>query len=146
MSLAFGGPRCLLVVAPHPDDEAIGAHALIARMRRRRVEVRILVVTDGHASHRGSARWPRSRLVRERRRETRRAMRGIGVPAGKIRFMGLPDGALSTVVALAHRQIGRDMRRAPTPLLVLAPSFEDDHPDHRVTALSRPLDVRACGG
>lgn len=134
MTIGIGKPRCLLVLAPHPDDEAIGAHVLIARLRRRGVEVRIVIVTDGHASHRGSLRWPRTRLVRERQRETRRAMSLVGVPAGKIRFLGLPDGALPVVAGQAYHRIAKEIRRAPTPLLVLAPSSYDHHADHRVTA------------
>lgn len=134
MRLGIGRPRCLLVVAPHPDDETIGAHTLIARLRRRGVEVRVLVVTDGRGSHPGSLIWPRSRLVRERRRESRLAMRRIGVAAGQTRFLGLPDGALETVAAVARRRIAAAIRAAPRPLLVVAPAASDDHGDHRVTA------------
>ena len=127
-------PRCLLVIAPHPDDETIGTYTLITRLRRRGVEVRVLVVTDGGGSHPNSLAWPRARLVKERQRETRRAMRGIGVAAGNIRFLGLPDGALHSRAPLARRRIVAAIRAAPRPLLLLAPSQGDDHRDHRVTA------------
>ena len=69
MKLGLGTPRCVLVIAPHPDDETIGAFALMARLRRRGVAVRILVVTDGGASHLASPTWPRRRLIRERQHE-----------------------------------------------------------------------------
>lgn len=134
MRLRIGMPRCLLVVAPHPDDETIGAHCLMTRLRRRGVTVRVLVVTDGHASHRASRTWPRRRLVEERRRETRRAMRRIDVAAGDITFLGLPDGGLQDQPAAASRPIRRAVRRAPKPLLVVAPARTDAHPDHRVVA------------
>lgn len=136
----IGGARALLVVAPHPDDETIAAHGLIARCRRRGVAVRVLIVSDGAGSHRGSVRWPRDRLIGERRRETRVAMRHIGVAAGAIGFLDLPDGAVAAHVDVVRRAISRALSTLPRPVLALAPSPRDDHPDHRaVAAAARPL-------
>jgi len=127
-------PRALLVVAPHPDDEAIAAHGLITRLARRGVRVAILVVSDGAASHPDSAAWPRPRLVRERQRETRRVMQRIGVRAGAVSFLGLPDGRLAEYSAEVRRAMMRMVRALPTPLLALAPLPSDAHPDHRIVA------------
>ncbi|WP_236552853.1 PIG-L deacetylase family protein [Sphingomonas sp. 8AM] len=130
------------MIAPHPDDETIGAHTLITRMRRRGVAVHVVVVTDGAASHPCSARWPRRRLVAERRRESRRVLRQIGVTADAVTFLALPDGRLHTQAGAARRGLARQIvRRGAT--LVVAPSRRDDHPDHRtvaacVAALTRP--------
>ena len=88
------GLRDVLVVAPHPDDEAIGAFGLMSALRRRGARLWVLVVSDGGASHPGSTAWPPARLVPERRRETRRAMATLGIPPSRVRFLGLPDGAL----------------------------------------------------
>ena len=134
MKLRIGTPRCLLVVAPHPDDETIGAHGLMTWLRRRGVAVRVLVVTDGHASHPASRAWPRKRLVVEREKETRMAVRQIGVTTPHVTFLRLPDGSLEAASAVARRCIARALRRAPKPLLVVAPAASDDHPDHRVVA------------
>jgi LmbE family N-acetylglucosaminyl deacetylase len=142
VKLRPGTPRRLLVVAPHPDDEAIGAHALMTRLRRRGVTVHVVVVTDGAASHPSSARWPHRRLVAERRRESRRVLRQIGVAANAVTFLDLPDGRLHTRAAAARRGLARAIaRRGPT--LVVSPSLRDDHKDHRtvaacVEALQRP--------
>lgn len=124
----------MLVIAPHPDDETIGAWGLMAQLRRRGTIVRVLVVTDGAASHPGSVVWPRARLVRERQHETRRAMRAIGIAAGEVAFLGLPDSALADAAAVARRAIGRAISSAPRPLLLIVPASDDDHPDHRATA------------
>ncbi|MBW6526371.1 PIG-L family deacetylase [Sphingomonas sp. RHCKR7] len=134
MRAHVGRPRALLVVAPHPDDEAIAAHALITRLARRGTRVAILVVSDGAASHPGSRTWPRDRLVHERRRETRRAMRRLGVAAGAVTFLDLPDGRLAERAASVRRGVRRAARALPAPLLALAPSDDDAHPDHRVVA------------
>ena len=134
MRLRIGRPRSLLVVAPHADDETIGTYALMARLRRRGVTVRVLVVTDGHASHPNSRAWSRARLVRERQRETRRAVRRIGISAGHVAFLGLPDGQLAANPAAAHRGIAVAIRHIARPLLIVGPAPTDDHPDHRVVA------------
>lgn len=144
MRLGLGSPRCLLVIAPHPDDETIGAYALMTRLRRRGVAVRILVVTDGGASHTASPTWPWQRLIRERRCETLRAVRSLGIFRGDVTFLGLPDGRLVHEARRAHRLIEGAIRRAPKPLLVIAPSRSDDHPDHRVVAASVGFRRHAC--
>lgn len=134
MTLKLGTPRCLLVIAPHPDDETIGAYALMTRLRRRGVAVRILVVTDGGASHTASPTWPRHRLIRERQQETLRAVRHLGIFRRDVTFLGLPDGRLMQAAPGACRLIAGAIRRAPKPLLMVAPAPSDDHPDHRVVA------------
>lgn len=133
MRLHLGSPRRLLVVAPHPDDEAIGAYTLMHRLRRRGVSVRVVVVTDGAASHPASGRWPKRRLVAERQRESRRVLRRIGVAAGAVTFLGLPDGNLHTRTAAARRGLARAIGHAG-PALVVVPADGDDHPDHRTAA------------
>ena len=140
------GIRALLVVAPHPDDETIAAHGLIAQCRRRGVAVRVLIVSDGAGSHRHSPRWPRDRLVRERRRETRMAMHRIGVAAGSITVLDLPDGAVSAHVGTVRRAVSRALSALPKPVLALAPSPRDDHPDHRAVAAAARSEpgVRWC--
>ena len=134
MRRPIGRVRSLLMVAPHPDDETIGAHALMKRLRRRGVTVRVLVVSDGRASHPASIRWPRARLVHERRRETLRAMRRIGIAAADVAFLSLPDGALAAYAPAARRGVARMTGKVPKPALILGPSPRDDHPDHRVVA------------
>lgn len=144
MTRRLGHARSVLVVAPHPDDEAIAAHGLIARLSRRGVRVCVLVVSDGAGSHRGSPTWPRQRLTQERRRETRRVMRRIGVCAAAVTFLDLPDGQLKAHADDVRRLVARAARMLPKPLLGLAPSRADDHPDHRVVAAAarRQMGVR----
>ena len=133
MRLRVGGARRALVIAPHADDETIGAFALIRPLRRPGARVRVLVVTDGAASHPASTRWPRARLVAERRRETRHGMRALGVASGDVACLGMPDGGLETAEA-PHRPIARAIRLFRGFDLLVGPSMRDDHPDHRVVA------------
>lgn len=133
MILRIGKPRSALIVAPHPDDETIGAYGLIRLLRLRRCRVRVIVVSDGAGSHRESVRWPRARLVAERCRESRRAMRMLGITAADMRFLGLPDGELGEARSHETRLRRAIMRTSDVDLLV-APVIDDAHPDHRFVA------------
>lgn len=132
MRLRLGRPRTALIVAPHPDDEAIGAFGLIRRLQAMGTAVRLIVVTDGAASHPASTRWPRDRLVRERRHETVRAMRRLGVCRGAISFLGLPDGALPDAPDACRDGLVRVLRHGAD--LIVGPAGDDDHGDHRCVA------------
>src|SRR4051812_36313606 len=51
----------MLVIAPHPDDETLGAGGLIAAHRLRGCSVQVIAVTDGEASY---SDWPDLGAVR----------------------------------------------------------------------------------
>ena len=129
----LGWPRRVLIVAPHPDDETIGAHGLIRALAGRRGRVRVLVVADGAASHPNSAAWPPMRLVAARRRETRRVLARAGLWAGDISFLSLPDGALTDLGGAQRRRIAC-AAAAARPTLIVGPDIGDAHPDHRAVA------------
>lgn len=126
--------RHLLVIAPHPDDEAIAAWALMRRLRRGGARVEVIVVSDGGASHPGSSRWPMKRLISERRRETLRAMRSLAIPASCIRFLDLPDGALARHAPDVRRRLCRAILGRKAPDMIVAPLGDDAHEDHRMVA------------
>lgn len=128
--------RHAVVVAPHPDDEIIGAAALNHELRLHRCKVSVIVVSDGAWSHRSSVRWPPKKLVTERRRESLRALRRLSVLPGHVRFLGLPDGRLASQIDECKRQLARAIRTTASPDLIVGPVFFDDHPDHRAVALA----------
>ena len=140
--LVLGRVRHAVIVAPHPDDEAIGAYGLIRTLKAKAARVRVVIVTDGTGSHPNSARWPSARLAARRRRETLSVLRAIGIAKREVDFLGLPDGALSDLARCQRLDLRRAIGRLRCDLLVL-PARDDDHPDHRaVAAIAR----RAMGG
>jgi LmbE family N-acetylglucosaminyl deacetylase len=94
LSLARNDP--ILVIAPHPDDEALGCGGLIALRRRIGAHVQVIYVSDGGASDPG---LPRSELVALRRSEATEAMRMLGVDPAALMFLAARDGELDSMPA-----------------------------------------------
>ncbi|MBL8726862.1 MAG: PIG-L family deacetylase [Planctomycetes bacterium] len=82
-------PGPVLVLAAHPDDEVIGAGAMLAWHARRGHDVTVVHVTDGA---RGDPAAHENDICAVRRREGKEALRRLGV--GEPRHWGLPDGEL----------------------------------------------------
>ncbi|MFI5395032.1 MAG: PIG-L deacetylase family protein [Candidatus Binatia bacterium] len=104
----------LLVVAPHPDDETLGAGGLIQRVLERGGTVRIVLVTagDGYVEavvHETGLPRPRpSQYIAygERRlREARAAVRELGSDRMRLQVLGFPDGGLASLLHAHWRRI-----------------------------------------
>lgn len=106
-----------LVVAPHPDDEVLGAGGLIATVPA----VDILAVTDGEASHPDVAD-----LAARRRDETTAALTLLGASAtARVERLGQPDGGVD------EPALTRELSARLTPgRWCVAPWRGDGHPDH----------------
>src|SRR4051812_6496913 len=83
-----------LVVAPHPDDEALGCGGVIALLRQAGISVHVIVASDGAASHPGSKTHPPPVLGELRRAEAEAGCRLLGVPTDDVTFLGFPDGVV----------------------------------------------------
>ncbi len=129
LKLPDRGP--VIIVAPHPDDETLGAGGVIARLQDANIPVIIMLVTDGGGSAR-SAEIPRERLVARRSRELRKALQ-ILAPSAKLFELGITDGRVDQH-RLATRDALRDRILAERPSLVIAPWSGDGHRDHRIVA------------
>ena len=96
----------MLFIAPHPDDEGLAAAGLIQRVLKMGIDVRVAVLTTGDASAGAARAYCRSpsptpgdfRLMGEERvRETRNALRIIGLPPRDVIFLGYADGSLNSL-------------------------------------------------
>jgi LmbE family N-acetylglucosaminyl deacetylase len=133
---ALAGVRSAVIVAAHPDDEALGAGGLIAMLAASRARLRLVAVTDGEASHRGHA--SAVSIARRRAAERGAALRALGAGAVEVIRLGLPDSGLALredelAAALAPLAAGFD--------LCLAPWHGDLHPDHEAAGRA----ARAAG-
>lgn len=125
-ALQGAGLSRIVVVAPHPDDETLGAGALIAECAARGIEVLVIVVTDGSASHHG-----RPDLADVRRAELLRAVE-ILAPEATVYFLGITDGQVQENREIATAALAAALLDAGAETLVVAPWPGDGHRDHRI--------------
>ena len=126
-------PASAVAVAPHPDDEVLGAGGTLALLRIAGVSVRVVAVSDGAASHPHSRTVTPAQLAEIRRAEQNVALGRLGLDRTQVHRCGLPDGHLDRYEA--------ELADALTPLLdehtwCLATWAHDGHPDHEATARS----------
>ena len=140
--IAFDSASRLLLIAAHPDDEALGCSIVLQRAVRAGASVQVVYATDGENNP-----WPqrliarkwrldardRKRWGRLRRIEALKALSVLGVAASNARFLGWPDQGLTNLLASnAQSAIGAFTRiiRDWSPTHLLVPSITDTHPDH----------------
>ena len=119
----------IVVVAPHPDDETLGAGGLISTCARNSTKVTVISVTDGEAA---CPEVPA--LDGIRRRELVSAMRALELAPADILRLGLPDGGL---VAREVELTQALVKCIPAGVVLVAPFEFDGHPDHEAAG-------RAC--
>ena len=120
----LGGGR-VLVIAPHPDDETIGAGGVISLHQTAGDRVTVVCVSDGGASR--ALGLSRSEMVDRRAREFYQAARALGIE--KPVWLGLPEGRWDRPSA------GRALRSMVEAAdVIYAPSCIDYHPEHQAVA------------
>ena len=113
-----GEPLDLLVVAAHPDDAEISVGGVILSSVAAGRRVGVLELTNGEPTPRGT--------VERRAAETAAATEVLGVTwRGNL---GLPNRSLQA--DLPARQQLAEVFRLTRPAVILAPYWEDAHPDH----------------
>ena len=81
-----------LIFAPHPDDEVLGCGGVIALKAQAGAAVKVVVMTDGRASH--SSLIAADELVRIRRAEAEEAALLLGLVAADYIFLDFEDHKL----------------------------------------------------
>jgi LmbE family N-acetylglucosaminyl deacetylase len=100
----------VLVFAPHPDDEAIGAAGVIQQALAAGKNVRVVFATSGDAYPEAASALLRKpiaelrpsdflRLAATRQREAVNATALLGLGASSLVFLGYPDAAMTAVCA-----------------------------------------------
>jgi N-acetylglucosamine malate deacetylase 1 len=122
-------PLDVLVVAPHPDDAEISVGGLISVSRRQNLRVGVVDLTTGEPTPHGSDEL--------RRRETQEATEILDLSWR--RNLCLPNRSLQP--DLSARRVLAEVFRHTRPQIILAPYWQDAHPDH-VAASSLVDDAR----
>lgn len=112
----------VLVFAPHPDDETIGAGGYIHTAVKAGAVVRIILVTNGN----------KHGLEPIRYREFRKATNILGVNQNNLVFLGYPDGRLRKKSRVSLYRVFLQQLEQFNPSIVIYPSPKDHHSDHSV--------------
>jgi N-acetylglucosamine malate deacetylase 1 len=86
--------RSALIIAPHPDDETLGCGGLIALKRAQGIDVQVVFITDGGASHDWHPDFAAGGIAPIRRQEALAALDILGVAAEQVHFLDQRDGKL----------------------------------------------------
>lgn len=129
------------VVAPHPDDELLGAGGLISLLHKRGRDVQVVLATDGSASHPGSSVWPAQRLAVSRARETRQALKILLNQEIEPWELHLQDGTLEQRQEELARMLSARVAEGD---VIVTTWRQDGHPDHEAAARACEACAKAC--
>ncbi len=127
----------VLVVAPHPDDEAIGCGGAICLHVARGDRVTAVFLTSGEL---GLKHLPRDEAWRVRESEARGAAEVLGLSS--LTFLRSPDWTLGDHIGETAEKL-QTVLRDENPELLYLPHAGDAHPDHQATL---PIVRRALRG
>jgi LmbE family N-acetylglucosaminyl deacetylase len=114
----------VLVIAPHPDDEAIGCGGTVCLHADRGDRVTAVFLTSGEL---GLKQLPPEQACRVRDAEAEAAAQVLGL-AG-VSFLRLPDWGVGDEIERAAAALRPVLERAEAEL-VYVPHADDAHPDH----------------
>lgn len=123
-----------LVIAPHPDDEILGAGGTIARLAKAGLEVIVAVVTTGQPPDYSAADVARVQA------EAAQAHALLGVR--QTLWLGQPAAQLFDT---PHSQLNAALRKVVqdiNPTTLILPFVGDIHADHQMTFLSAMVAAR----
>ena len=113
----------VLAICAHPDDAELTCAGLLLLAKRTGASIGICNLTRGEMGTRGTPE--------EREREAAAAAGVLGLDARE--NLELPDGLLEVTVENRIKLVS--VIRAHKPRMLLAPYWEDHHPDHAATSL-----------
>ncbi len=123
----------VLFIGAHPDDVEWGVGGIALLLREQGVSFAIVDLTQGEMGSRGT--------VEGRAVEAARAAEFLGASARE--NLKLPDGGL--VDSPENRRLIAGVVRRYRPKIVVAPLWEDRHPDHAAAGLMVRNSALFCG-
>jgi LmbE family N-acetylglucosaminyl deacetylase len=139
---SFDSSTRLMLFAPHPDDESLGAGILLQHAVAAGAAISVIYLTDGENNPWPqrclSRRWrlnatDRQRWAKLRRREAIAALQVLGVTPQSARFLGCPDQGLGLLFSADPATTLARLRHlilewSPTDVVGTDPG--DGHRDH----------------
>jgi len=131
-----------MVVAPHPDDEALACGVILQRAVQSSAAIKVVYATDGQNNP-----WPQRALQRKwrlrksdcdrwgrlRRAEALAALRVLCSNRASAQFLRWPDQGITRLARQCRRELCEELQASIeswAPTLLLVPSVRDTHADH----------------
>lgn len=130
----------VLVLSPHPDDDAIGCGGALCQHVANGDQVKLVVLTSGEAG--GHGRQDRAQTQRLREAEALAACAIIGIDDTE--FWREPDGALQVTDGLLSRLAATIEEWKPG--YIYAPHAAEMHGDHQASAELLRLALKSLAG
>ena len=162
----------VLVVAPHPDDEILCCAAHVREHLAKGDTVSVVFVTNGDGKDSQNAENSLN-YGEQRKKESLRAARKLGIPERNLFFLGFPDSYLADIEKKKRSRsifthlvqtmrssflpgtpytwdgLQRSLKKVlkkSMPTIVYMPGQEDQHPDHRVAARAIRIAMNSLSG
>ena len=134
-------PRRTVVVAPHPDDEVLGAAGIISIQSAAGARVDVVAVTNGEAAY---PDVDRTTLAELRRSEQGAALSALVQPVPAVHRLSFGDGQVQDHEEDLYELLGKIVLADD---LLVAPWTNDHHCDHEAVgrAAARVADEVGCG-
>ncbi len=120
---APGQGKRILVIAPHQDDETIGAGGTLIQSAAAGAKITCVYITDGSLA---SSKIPEREMLLCREKEAREVWKMIG---GDPIFLRYPDGG--TPIDMTNAAFFADLIKQKNPDIIFIPFLLDNHPEHR---------------
>jgi len=123
----------ILIVAPHPDDEALGCGGLISSLVSEGKEVQILFLSSGESAHSACCNVESEVIISIREKSALNAGSVLGIPSSNINFLKLSDGSIPNKYNKAHEDAANKLYQYITawdPDSIFCPHPLDIMPDH----------------
>jgi LmbE family N-acetylglucosaminyl deacetylase len=117
----------VLVIAPHPDDEAIGCGGVVSLHSERGDAVDAVFLTSGEL---GLKKFPCEKAWKIREAEARDCCKVLGIQ--EPRFLRLPDWMMGDDIERAATQL-KGVLEESRPEMIYLPHPTEWHPDHHAT-------------
>lgn len=151
--------ECYAFFSPHDDDVILGAGLFMQLAQQEGVPVHVIIVTDGSMGYCSEAE--KETISEIRKKETYDCYQSLGIPKDHIHWLGFPDSGLNpyrgrrassptdpgqfagyTGLQNAFTQVLRHIR--PTQCFI--PTYNDLHPDHKITYDELLISLFHAGG
>ena len=129
--------KTVLVIAPHPDDETLGAGGYLHRLRAEGAQIHWVILTDASVEY----GWP-APFVENRQKEIRKVITSFGV--AKLHNFALRPAGLDTYPRREIIERLSSVFRDVASQIIISPWKGDPHSDHKIAfecavAASKPF-------